>query len=238
MTSGHGADNRGEAAREALPPAGFADPVRGEAPAPLSFHDHRLDGLSALEALVQGLPYRTLIQAIASLTVFSSPEVVRQTECRAVIRVIRNAPRRGEIIEMDGRRVGLDDNKAPTDVFMWCNGLTRRPRDIQFNHVYSDSQNPDLYTCLANLCITPSFLSKLTDTNLEIKHLLRYRAWDLFGWHPSGTAIPNKPAGYAELIWAPCLPPVDDVRATFEAVAARRPKDRTVLFTASLGLLS
>lgn len=229
---------RDEPAREERSLAGSVERFPPEDAPPASLHDHRLDGLSALEALVQGSPYRTLAQAIAPLTVFSSPAVVRQTECKPVIRIIRKASRRGEIIEVDGKRVGLDDNKAPTDVFMWCNGLTRRPRDIQFNHVYSDSQNPDLYTCLANLCITPSFLSKLTDTNIDIKQLLRYRAWQLYSWHPAGTAPPDEPASYAELIWASCLPPVKDVRATFEAVAIRRPKDRTVLFKTALGLLS
>lgn len=90
-------------------------------------------------------------------------------------------------------------------------------------------------TCLPNLCVTPSFLAKLTDTNLEILGLLRYRVWELYGWHPDGSPVPAKPDGYDGLVWAPPLGPVADVRAAFEATAKRRPKDRTSIFVAKLG---
>jgi hypothetical protein len=58
--------------------------------------------------------------------------------------------------------------------------LSRRALDS--NHVYDDSRNPDTHTCLANLCVTPSFLAKLTDHDPEIRDLLRYRVWDIYGW--------------------------------------------------------
>lgn len=159
--------------------------------------DYGFDGHASLDAIIGASAYRTLAQVVASLTLFSHPDTVRQTGCRPVIRVIRNAARRGDIIELDGRRVGLDDNKAPTDVFLWCNAMKRRPRDVQFNHVYLNSQDPEIYTSLANLCVTPSFLAKLTDTNPEIRDLLRYRVWKLYGWRPAGLEAPAEPDGYA-----------------------------------------
>lgn len=200
--------------------------------------DFGFDGHAALESLIVASPYGSILQAVASLSVFSHPDTVRQTGNRPVIPVIRNGARRGEIIEIDGRRVGLDDNKAPTDVFMWCNGWKRRPRDIQFNHVYTDSQDPESYACLANLCITPSFLAKLTDTNPQVRDVLRYRVWDIYGWHPRRAEEPREPNGYRNLKWAPFLPPVDDVRSLLEQTMAHRKADRTTRMASQLGVLA
>lgn len=202
---------------------------------PTSLVAHDLDGQKVLEAILATSPYRTVSQAIASLALFSHPETVRQTSCRPVIRVIRNAGQRGGVQEIKGTLVGLDDNKAPTDVFLWCNNIGRRPSEVQFNHVYASSQDPESYANLANLCITPSFLAKLTDTNSEVRALLRFRAWDLFGWHPNGAARPEEPSAYKRLLWAEPLAPVDDVAATFEAIMMRRPKDRSTVLARRLG---
>lgn len=132
--------------------------------------------------------------------------------------------------------VGLDDNKAPTDVFMWCNGMQRRPPDLQFNHIYRRSKDPDCYCCLANICVTPSFIAKLTDTRKEITDILKYRVWELYGWHPMHEQVPIAPKGYAELEWAPCLPAVHDVKDRFRSVLARRVKDRTSMFANEIGV--
>lgn len=212
----------------------MTDSLRQPQPYPTLF-EYNLDGYAALEAVIAASGYHNMLQAVASLTVFSHPDTVRHTGCQPVIRVIRHAAKRGSVLEVDGKLVGLDDNKAPTDIFLWCNGIVRRPRDIQFNHVYADSQDPESYGCLANLCITPSFLAKLTDTNPTVKALLQYRAFDLYGWHPGRLTPPPMPEAYNHLTWAPCLPPVEDPKRTFLAFMSRRPKDRTTLFAARLG---
>ena len=200
-----------------------------------------VDGRAELEALIAASPHRTLAQAVASLTQFSHPETVAQTACKPVLRVVRARDIRTErktIVTRNGQEVGLDDNKAPTDVFLWCNGLVEKPCDVQFNHVYADSQNPESYTCLANLCVTPSFLAKLTDTHRETRAMLQYRVCDLYRWRPSDRPEPTEPRGYADLQWRPCLPAVADVRATFANIAARRSKDRTTWFRNALGAFS
>ena len=200
-----------------------------------TFSDLRLDGVAALEVVIAASPYRTVEQAVASLTVFSHPDTVRQTGCRPFVRTVRDAPRRGQVEERGGLIVALDDNKSPTDAFLWCNGLRTRPREAQFNHVYANSADPASYTSLANLCVTPSFIAKLTDTDQRARALLRYRAFDLYGWVPSGSTVPEPPSGYDGLEWAPPLPPVADVEAVSRAVMARRPKDRTVQIARRIG---
>lgn len=72
------------------------------------------------------------------------------------------------------------DNTGPQHDFEWSNGGINKT-DIQINHIYKDSMNVKSYTSLANLCATPVFLAKLTDTDAEIKNLLKYRSFEITG---------------------------------------------------------
>jgi hypothetical protein len=175
---------------------------------------------------------------VASLTLFSHPETVRQTRLKPLFRVVRNAAKRGRVEAGEGGWIAYDDNKSPTDAFLWCNGLSAgKMRDVQFNHLYADSQNADQYTCLANLCVTPAFLAKLTDTRSNIRSLLRFRAYELYGWMPAGQEPPPKPADYSELTWAAPIPAVADVEGQVRAIMERKPKDRTVQIVRQIGWL-
>jgi hypothetical protein len=202
-----------------------------------SLQDYELNGYAPLEDLIRTSQYKSVEQVVASLTIFSHPDTVRQTECRALFKTIRHASRRRQLLEQDGRTLAYDDNKSPTDAFLWCNGLTKKLNDVQFNHVYLNSQDPDQYTCVANLCITPAFLAKLTDTHEHVRMLLRYRVFELYGWAPAGQQSPAKPEGYSGLAWAPTLPAVSDVPEAVRAIMDRKPRDRTVHIARQIGWL-
>ena len=202
-----------------------------------TLHHFQLNGYAALEELIRASAYKSIEQAVASLTLFSHPETVRQTGGKALFPTIRNAARRRQKAEVDGRLLAYDDNKSPTDAFLWCNEITKKLKDVQFNHVYLNSQDPDQYTSLANICVTPAFLAKLTDTNEPVRKLLRYRAYDLYRWVPAGHEPPPEPVGYVDLQWAPTLPPVSDVAAAITAAMERRPLDRTVQIAREVGWL-
>lgn len=199
--------------------------------------DFNLDGRAALEALLAGSQYQTVSQAVASLTLFSHPLTVSQTECKAIFPSIRNPRRVGQIDLHEGRRVLLDDNKTPTEAFLWANGLSRRGPDTQFNHVYATSLDVDAYTALPNICMTPAFIAKLTDTSSFVRSLLRFRSFQLYGWTPKGVEPPARPDEYESLEWATPLPAVPDVRVVIEAAMATKPKNRTVLAARQLGWL-
>lgn len=159
-----------------------------------------------------------------------------QTGANAIFPIIRNFKRRGEVEELDGRLIGFDDNTSPTEAFSWAKGLTRRPRDLQFNHVYSLSSDPACYTNLANICISPSFLAKLTDTDDDIQALLRYRSFDLYGWHPETEKQPDKPHAYDDLIWAKPMRAKDNAREALETKVRNR-DNRTTRIIAQTGWL-
>ncbi len=86
-----------------------------------------------------------------------------------------------------------------------------------------------------NLCVTPAFLAKLTDTDAAVCSLLRYRAYDLYGYCPDGIPTPPCPTGYDGLAWRAPLDAVRDVERRFRLAMATKPRDRTVLAARELG---
>ncbi len=176
------------------------------------------DGRAVLRDLLAASSYRTIAQAVASLTRWTHPKTVAQTEGKNVFLIVRcksMADRGKDGVLADGSSAMFDDNTGPTDAFLWANGIARGNfQDVQFNHVWQNSGLVERYTSLANPCVTPAFLAKLTDTDAEICAQLRYRAFELYGvWGGDGVAV--KPNEYDHLAWADPLPFVPDVEARF-----------------------
>lgn len=197
-----------------------------------------LNGSEALERLVAVAGYETLSHAVAEHTVFLHPDTVVQTRGQAMFPIIRaslNSPR-GRIESLpDGRQVWADDNGPATNAFLWASGCGKGP-DVQYNHVWSLSKDPDLYTALWNLCATPAFLAKTTDTHPEVQALLKYRSYQLYGYLPAGMAPPQKPASYETLRWAPFPSPLeDDLEQVFRREMRSKPKAKTTVAARTLG---
>ena len=201
-----------------------------------SLHDVDLDGFAALGALIEASVFKSLPQAVASLTVFSHPLTVAQTGVQALFPIVRKMGSRGSVELLGDRLVGYDDNTSPTEAFLWANQLKHRPRDLQFNHVYSRSDDPDCYTNLANICVSPSFLAKLTDTDPRVQELLRFRSFDLYGWHPVDEIQPEEPGDYGDLKWVEPLPANDDVRTDLTRQIQKR-NNRTTRMVSQTGWL-
>lgn len=201
--------------------------------------DAVFDGVQQLEQLLRRAGYTTVVAAVAEHTVFLHPDTVRQATGNAVLPVIRNMFRRGEFDTLpDGRAVLLDDNTSPMLCFLWA-ARRRKGADVQFNHVWNDSANPDVYTALWNLCATPAFLAKTTDgsNHPEVVAALRYRAWDLYEARPAGQPEPPRPSGFADLVWAPHPEPVADLEANLRARLRTNPRSRPALAARTIGWL-
>jgi len=128
-----------------------------------------------------------------------------------------------------------DDNSAAIDAFRWSNAKPRFP-NCQYNHIWSNSQDPNLYTSLANICVTPAFIAKLTDTNDCIKEILKYRAFELYNFWPS-SELAIKPDGYDCLIWAETLPPIVNVEQTIRTKLRKLKSNRTLKCVKDVGWL-
>lgn len=197
-----------------------------------SLKDHSFNGKAVLQVVIESSEYKNLPQAVAALTLFSHPLTVEQTRGFNLFKVVRcrSMSDRGKYeCSTDGTEVMLDDNTAPTETFIWANCLSRSLyQDVQFNHIWSDSKNVTLYTSLANVCVSPAFLAKLTDTDEYIRGLLRFRAYELYDrFAPYGTQ-PNKPSDYETLSWADPLPPTHDLEHQLRTEMARKRTNRTV----------
>jgi hypothetical protein len=75
-------------------------------------------------------------------------------------------------------------------------------------HIWPNTCYDERYhTVLANLVLLPSALASLTDHDRRIEQCLQYRSWELYRWHPEGTAQPQKPEGYPDNWREPIAPP-------------------------------
>ena len=181
--------------------------------------DYNFDGEKALFDIIKNSNYKTIENAIASLTVFTNPRIVAQTKNKAIFRIRRakSGEKRGSIIWDEN--VVVDDNTSPTTTFLLANKIPKsKTKNVQFNHIYPipKPQNVTYYTSLANICMTPTFLAKLTDSNKNVIQLLRYRAFELYkGFVPAGFDVPIKPEGYENLKWAPSPEGIEDVYDCF-----------------------
>jgi len=156
--------------------------------------DFAYDGEAAVELLLNNSIYGNIEQAIASLAIFTHPTTVKQTANKALFRIRRYkaGEKRKDIVISE--RVVLCDNSSPAHTFLWANNLRKKDlKEVQYNHIYQKSSEPEYYTSLANICVTPAFLGKLTDKNTKVKQLLKYRVWIEYGFLPSGEPTPQKP---------------------------------------------
>lgn len=166
-------------------------------------------GKQILDNLIKKLGYPALSHLVAEHVLFTHPDTVKQTNNKNLFRVIRNGSKRGEIVDWnDNNKVMCCDNEGPNRALVWSNGDFKYS-EVQFNHIYSDSQNVDVYTSIANICVTPAFIAKLTDTDNEVKGLLKYRTFDLYGFYQGDK--PAKPQFYEDLKWKEFLPSIGNL---------------------------
>lgn len=190
------------------------------------------DGKSILEDVARKAGFSNLLMLVARYTLFTHPNIVKQTNNENIFRIVRDFKNRGKILNYDGTMLMACDNTGPQHAFEWSNGGIKKT-DIQINHIYTDSMNVKSYTSLANLCGTPAFLAKLTDTDEEIKNLLMYRSFELYGYH-SGNK-PTKPDSYQNYVWHEFLPGPANLEKFLLQRISECPKSRTAVSVKELG---
>jgi hypothetical protein len=97
---------------------------------------------------------------------------------------------RGMVI--DG--VTLDDNTYANTAFKQALGINRTDF-VGFHvcHVWpGTAYDPTCFTHLANLVGIPADLASLSDHHAHVVSCLKYRSWELYGWHPH--TAPRRPS--------------------------------------------
>ena len=197
-----------------------------------------MDGMAALSTTLKDAGFESTLQAVAAHTIFLDPMTVAQTRGEPLFPVIRNPNRRGEFVEVDGRRLMFDDNTTPTLALLWAARRKKGP-DVQYNHVFGDPRNESTYTALWNLCITPAFLAKTTDgsNHPEVLAALRYRVVDLYAQWPAGEECPVEPKSYRDLTWATSPPAVTDLEGELRVRLAQAPSSPPARAAREIGWL-
>lgn len=195
-----------------------------------------LDGVQALEKVVKSAGYSSTLEAVAAHTIFLHPETIAQTKGQPLFRIVRDPRRKGEF-DFE-KRIMFDDNTSPTLAFLWSSQTNKGP-DIQFNHVWADSKDPDIYTALWNLCVTPAFLAKTTDgsNNPDVLTAIRYRSFELFGFYPAGLDRPIPPRGYEFLKWSETANSVGNLELILRERLKQNPKSSPALSAQKFGWL-
>jgi hypothetical protein len=93
--------------------------------------------------------------------------------------------------------IRLDDNTRANQALKSALKHVGKFRGFAVCHIWPKTCYYERYHTLpANLVLLPRELAGLTDHNQHIEDCLKYRAWELYGWHPDGESEPKKPVGY------------------------------------------
>jgi hypothetical protein len=143
-----------------------------------------------------------LISLIAETALWAHPEThhrqLRKHGSAAVYPGIRRLrPGQGEKRGVVNG-AGLDDNSYANNAIKRSLGLPRtKIVGYECCHVWADSCYDTRYhTAIANLVLIPRALASLADHDPGVMRALKYRAYELYDWHPDEQPIPEKPAAY------------------------------------------
>jgi len=112
--------------------------------------------------------------------------------------------------EKRGQRAGtvmLDDNSYANGAIKRALGVSRANLiGFEACHIWPGTCYDERYhTAIANLVLLPRALAGLTDHDDEVRAMLQYRSYELYGWHPAEASKPLLPANYPET-WLDPLP--------------------------------
>jgi hypothetical protein len=172
-------------------------------------NDQTLDGSKLLARAIIDLNI-DLPALVARCAIWANPQVVNDVMAKRPHAVWFPNSRRAKT--KSGERVGtivdgiyLDNNsRANLAIKQVIFSDIRQCRGMHTCHVWARTcYDARYHTSLANLVLIPAPLAGLTDHDEQIASILRYRAFELHGWHPEGVAPPPKLDGYpAPETWA------------------------------------
>lgn len=118
-----------------------------------------------------------------------------------VFPTIRDSKRRIQVNIEQG--LMFDSNATPRWALFWAHGIgaTGHPKGWTIAHVWAAAKDPQAYTNLANLVLMPECLGSLSDKNGPLCDFLKYHAYSVYGWKPSGFGMPTKPQGFDDIEW-------------------------------------
>ena len=137
---------------------------------------------------------KPLIDLIAETSIWVNPSSISLQPIYHDVR--RGMPQdRGRIIE----GVRIDDNTYANRAIKKAISGTAEFKNYLVCHIWPGTTYDARYhTLLPNLVLIPRILANLSDCYFSVINVLKYRSWELYGWHPDEEAIPERPVYYPE----------------------------------------
>lgn len=133
-----------------------------------------------------------LIDLVAETSIWVNPSNISLQPIYPDVR--RGMPQdRGRIIE----GVRIDDNTYANHAIKKAISNTTKFKNYLVCHIWPGTTYDARYhTLLPNLVLIPRILANLSDHCFSVINVLKYRSWELYGWHPQGESIPERPIYY------------------------------------------
>lgn len=137
-----------------------------------------------------------LIDLIAATAIWVSPDKISLSPVYPDTKRGR-AKEKGNIV--DGIRI--DDNTYANVAIKKAISGSIDFKNYMVCHIWPGTTYDERYhTLLANLVLIPRVLANLSDYFNAVIDVLKYRSYELYGWHPEGTETPKRPSYYPQ-VW-------------------------------------
>lgn len=102
--------------------------------------------------------------------------------------------------------IRIDDNTYANRALKEAISKGVKFEDFEVCHIWPGTTYDERYhTLLQNLVLIPRVLAGLSDHMEEAIAMLKFRSWELYGWHPENQEIPQKPDYYPKE-WGTLVP--------------------------------
>ena len=170
-----------------------------------------MNGNQALQKALQKLNIN-LGCLIAETSIWASPDVCKQliNETGNVVwfpnlRRGRSGEKKGSIID----NIKIDDNTYANYAIKNAVGIKRTGiENYNTCHIWPNTcHNERYHTAIPNLVLIPNSIAGLSDHSEEVKKILQYRSFELYGWYPEEEQKPAKPRNYPTNWQEPSIAP-------------------------------
>lgn len=135
---------------------------------------------------------QTLLEVIAETSIWAPVEGIKPGPVYPGVK--RGRPKDiGKLLN----GVRIDDNTYAARAIGEAVSATAEFEDFEVWHIWPGTTYDERYhTLLQNLVMIPRALAALADQREDVTEMLKYRAWELYGWRPEGKEIPRRPEAY------------------------------------------
>ena len=184
--------------------------------------DKPLNGSQILMSAYQTMGHNP-VELVARSGVWAHPTIVSKlmiTNPHAAWFPLTRRKRADEVRGAIVRGVKVDDNTYANQAIKLAAFGMRRVHGFHACHVWPGTcYDARYHTSIANLMLLPAAIAGLSDHDAKVASVLQYRAFELFGWKPEESPIPQRPYQYpTDDIWRPVPSPTKVI----EQVLARR----------------